>query len=303
MENVNFFEKKRVQVALETLYGHTEDFLYCNTRVPEIPHSELTKGSWSFKFFKEYVSKNSPVLIKGGANELPAIKKWNSDYFREKYPDKLVTVTLTPNGYADGIARHQNEDNFFLPEEVQMPFSDFLTILDEKRPNYVSYIQQQNSNLTEHYPELLLDVNSEFQWASVAFGNKPDAINFWMGDQRAVTSMHKDPYENIYCVIDGFKDFILIPPCDLPYVPYKKYPVKQYQNVTPYGFEVTDRDQNEISWIAADPLNDDLVETYPDFYTTARRFQVRVEKGDILYLPSLWFHHVRQSHKCIAVNY
>ena len=25
--------------------------------------------------------------------------------------------------------------------------------------------------------------------------------------------------------------------------------------------------------------------------------------GDVLYLPSLWFHHLRQSHGCIAVNY
>lgn len=25
--------------------------------------------------------------------------------------------------------------------------------------------------------------------------------------------------------------------------------------------------------------------------------------GDVLYLPSLWFHQVQQSHQCIAVNF
>lgn len=25
--------------------------------------------------------------------------------------------------------------------------------------------------------------------------------------------------------------------------------------------------------------------------------------GDVLYLPSLWFHHLRQSHSCVAVNF
>lgn len=25
--------------------------------------------------------------------------------------------------------------------------------------------------------------------------------------------------------------------------------------------------------------------------------------GDVLYLPSLWFHQVEQSHQCIAVNF
>ena len=30
---------------------------------------------------------------------------------------------------------------------------------------------------------------------------------------------------------------------------------------------------------------------------------VRVSEGDALYLPSLWFHHLSQSHGCVAVNF
>ena len=30
---------------------------------------------------------------------------------------------------------------------------------------------------------------------------------------------------------------------------------------------------------------------------------MRVNAGDVLYLPSLWFHHLRQSHGCVAVNF
>lgn len=116
--------------------------------------------------------------------------------------------------------------------------------------------------------------------------------------------MHKDPYENIYCVIDGYKDFILIPPSDLPYVPYEKYSVKRYKNVTSTNFEVeADNGEDKIMWIAIDPLNRrESLNKYPHF-EKAHIYNVRVNKGDMLYLPSLWFHHVRQSHKCIAVNY
>jgi jumonji domain-containing protein 7 len=39
-----------------------------------------------------------------------------------------------------------------------------------------------------------------------------------MGDKRSVSSMHKDPYENIYCVISGEKHFTLIPGVYYPYL-------------------------------------------------------------------------------------
>lgn len=32
--------------------------------------------------------------------------------------------------------------------------------------------------------------------------------------------MHKDHYENLYCVISGEKKFILLPPTDRPFIPY-----------------------------------------------------------------------------------
>lgn len=116
--------------------------------------------------------------------------------------------------------------------------------------------------------------------------------------------VHKDPYENIYIVIDGYKDFILIPPTDLPHIQYKKFKVKQYRNVEENSFEIEDvSDIKEINWIAVDPLNDEEIsEKFCEFKNT-HQYKVRINKGDILYLPSLWFHHVRQSHQCIAVNY
>lgn len=55
------------------------------------------------------------------------------------------------------------------------------------RENYVCYMQRQNSNLTEEMSELLPDVR-ELIWAEKVFGKPPDAVNFWMGDERAVTS-------------------------------------------------------------------------------------------------------------------
>ena len=54
----------------------------------------------------------------------------------------------------------------------------------------------------------------------------------------------------------------------------------------------------QVPWIAVDPLNPDL-ERYPEFQH-AHPVTVTVKEGEMLYLPSLWFHHVQQSQGCIA---
>lgn len=121
-------------------------------------------------------------------------------------------------------------------------------------------------------------------------------------DISIIFSVHKDPYENIYCVIDGHKDFILIPPTDLPCVPYKMYRQAVYESVKPNNdYSIKPIMEDKISWVAVDPLNPDY-DLYPE-YKNANVYKVRVKKGDCLYLPSLWFHHVQQSNGCIAINY
>jgi jumonji domain-containing protein 7 len=53
---------------------------------------------------------------------------------RKLMPDKYVNVAVTPNGYADGIAKNRDGKEYFvMPEEVSMTMSDFLDALDSKR--------------------------------------------------------------------------------------------------------------------------------------------------------------------------
>lgn len=54
----------------------------------------------------------------------------------------------------------------------------------------------------------------------------------------------------------------------------------------------------QVPWIPLDPLQPDL-QRYPQ-YRGARPLHCSVKAGEILYLPSLWFHHVQQSHGCTA---
>lgn len=305
------FKNVAVEEVLNDFRKVCEDYLYYADIIPTI--ERIDEKEWPLQFYRDYVSKSQPVVIKGGCERFAATTKWSPDYFLRNYGSKRLRVDVTPNGYADAVtivrnASGKEEKMFLMAEEKQMEMGEFLQALKEPKENYVCYIQSQNSNLTESLNEFMNDVEPDIIWASKAFNKQPDAVNFWMGDHRAVTSTHKDPYENIYCVIDGFKDFILIPPTDFAYLPYKEFQCANYTNVSSSSFEIH-RQESElcvgnnrtISWIDIDPLKPDLLQ-HPEF-SKAHLYNVRVNKGDCLYLPALWFHHVQQSHAAIAVNY
>ncbi|KAK3813329.1 MAG: cupin-like domain-containing protein [Benniella sp.] len=189
----------------------------------------------------------------------------------------------------------------------------------------VRYIQLQNGNLMTEYQELLGDVPADISFASEALGRGPDAVNFWYGDERSTTSLHKDHYENLYAVISGRKIFTLIPPTEQFCLHEKQYIAATYVDTqdastqrtaeTPLASS-TPRYKLEpveplmyTKWIALNPSHepkDDLFEKYPRF-SACQPFRVEVNPGELLYLPAMWYHQVEQESdhegKCIAVNW
>ncbi|KAM4624684.1 bifunctional peptidase and (3S)-lysyl hydroxylase JMJD7 isoform 2-T3 [Polymixia lowei] len=258
--------------------------LYLNQSVPY-----LEQAPSPLEFYRDWIGPNKPCIIRNAFSHWPALSRWTPSYLRETVGSKVISVAVTPNGYADAVSG----ERFVMPEERQMSFSSLLDVLEGKK---------QCSNLTEELPELTADVEPHVSWMSQALGKLPDAVNFWLGEASAVTSVHKDHYENLYCVISGEKHFILLPPTDRPSIPYGLYQPAVYRQRADGVFEVVDQTHSEkVPWIPLDPLNPDL-ERYPDYRNT-RPLHCTVKAGEMLYLPSLWFHHVRQSHGCIAVNF
>ena len=61
---------------------------------------------------------------------------------------------------------------------------------------------------------------------------------------------------------------------------------------------IVEDDGPDVPWVSVNPLDPDLV-THPQ-YANATPIHCTLKAGDMLYLPSLWFHHLRQSHGAIA---
>lgn len=124
---------------------------------------------------------------------------------------------IVNNSYADAVTYDPvtKKEYFVMPYEQHMPFNSFLDLVEGKTASEnANYISLQNGSLPVEYRAIEKDVDMDIAWCSDALGKKPDAVNFWFGDDKSATSLHKDPYENCYAVVRGQKTFILFPPTE-----------------------------------------------------------------------------------------
>ena len=263
----------------------------------------------------------------------------NNDYERKKTDldihGRPVLVLQVPTGGDDEKDKPSSEK-----KDRSLPPDDS-----------VVYYSKQNDCLRHEFPELMsLFPLENLHWAWEAFGGSEssqqsllDAINLWIGNGAAISSMHKDHYENLFYVASGEKIFTLCPPACVPFLyEHLEYPnaaFEQHQNKI-FGddsdknaptkehqwnirriFEETEegsspfltlKKQQHVRWVAPDvtcltaPTSIEqkkrILTRYP-LLKHVHPIEVKVQTGDMLYLPSLWFHRVTQSCETVGVNY
>ncbi|KAJ4325746.1 hypothetical protein N0V94_000506 [Neodidymelliopsis sp. IMI 364377] len=281
--------------------------------------------------FMRYVARNRPFVIKSGASDWKARKKWNATYLKEVMEGQTVNVSLTPHGNADSVVSLPTGGNVFVkPFERDEPFSSVLDAIQSQSlsntpttqgetPNrLIRYAQTQNDNLRSEYTSLFSDVPPSIPFARVALEQSPDAVNFWLGSAASVTALHKDNYENVYVQILGKKHFVLLPPVDAPCVNEKSVLAGTYAPKGLGGKDVKvqveeeeelvisiDQPEAYVPFATWDP--DRAHENTTEYSQHAQPMRVTLEEGDMLYLPALWYHKVSQSCNeeglCCAVNY
>lgn len=279
-----------------------------------------TAGTTAYIFIYSY---HLPDL--DAASDFKALKKWKSrSYLENIMADKSsVTVAITPNGLADAVV----DGKFVMPHEIELPFTQALDLFSSPPPKTTPsssplayYIQSQNSNLTSDFKPLLStgDIPKTIAFAQDCFNFSnqhpstitaaaqdnfgPDAINLWIGDEKSVTSLHKDHFENIYVVLTGKKIFRLYPPTDFHHLKERSYPSAVY---TPSSSPPTPESSWQIiengmktPWISFDPLKPSAAATTTTTastsYPSPEPIIVTVNAGDMFYLPAMWYHHVSQ---------
>ncbi|XP_010503196.1 PREDICTED: jmjC domain-containing protein 7-like isoform X1 [Camelina sativa] len=273
------------------------------------------------KFLRDYVSQSKPCVISNAIAHWPALKHWSDPaYLAGALSNDLVSLHLTPNGCADAVTPvgsiGDRDDLCFASAHVEkVLFPEALRAVQSScKGKKVGYLQQQNDCFRTEYSTVGVDCDGDISWATEAFGCSPEAVNLWIGTEHSVTSFHKDHYENLYAVVSGEKHFLLLPPTDVHRLYIEQYPAANYsyhRDTEAFKLELGEP-MRDVPWCSVDPYPSPENEAserlkYPLFFNGPKPFHCTVKAGEILYLPSMWFHHVSQTPGdggyTIAVNY
>lgn len=263
---------------------------------------------FELEFLRDFVSRNRPCVIKN----LKEVQQWPiltylkslksfEDYLIENI-DKFP-VNCTPNGLADDIADipGEKEKVFMKPFEKEMTPEELFENLKDKPPGFVVYLSEQNNNLEERFEDLLYKglVSKGLSLGKTCFGSEREAINLWIGDERSVSSIHRDFFENLYCVTHGTKIFHLFPPIAQTFLREKEFVQGRYVYDERAGSfkAAVERDGDKIPWATVDPIKDQTTDL------EKLGLKANVSEGDVLYLPAMWYHRVTQSETTVAINY
>ncbi|BAF25425.1 lysine-specific demethylase JMJ32 [Oryza sativa Japonica Group] len=276
-------------------------------------------------FLRDHVSPGRPLLVSSAAtSHWPAASLWPTDsYLTDALRSTAVSLHLTPDGRADALAPHPRPSHpgakcFASAHVRQVDFPTAVRLIRSSDPasGLVAYAQQQDDCLRGEYAAVAGDVDAHVPWASDALGCLPEAVNLWIGSACSQTSFHKDHYDNIYVVVSGEKHFLLLPPTEHHRLYVRDYPAAHYAAEDEAELRLKlelEEPERIVPWSSVDPYPPSPEEaaaqasSFPLYFEGPRPIRCTVRAGEMLYLPSMWFHHVSQSPGpnglTIAVNY
>lgn len=214
---------------------------------------------------REFADRSRPVVISGAIEHWPARKKWNLDYFADRYGDKVLDFS-----------------------DKRWKIRDFVDDLrGGKQP--APYLNQVK--LDEQFPELYADIgdlkytranalNSPFLPQSMRITRGIKAL-FIGGAGSGFGKLHWDySYLHVYISqVKGPKNFMIFAPQDSPFL----YPNPEY----PADSMVKD-------------INNFDIDDFPEI-KKATPIRFTVQEGETAFIPAGWWHSTKMTELSISL--
>lgn len=213
------------------------------------------------QFRSEYYEKNMPVVMKTLSHDWPAYKKWNWDYLKNLVGDKKVP--LYNNVKSNAYTPINSADDY-------KTFGEYIDMISQGPAGWRIFL----FNIFDHAPQLIHD----FTWPEhLLKGFVKKYPMLFTGGASSITHMHFDiDLSHIFHTQFIGRKRVLMFPYEEQYKLYRK------------PFEVLSM---------ADFSNYYLNNGNPDYQQFpalkyARGFEIILEHGDTLFMPSGWWHHM-----------
>jgi len=217
-----------------------------------------------------------PAILKGAARHWPAISEAAKGpdalcaYFTARANDRKV---MLQSARPEIAGRYSFSDDLrgLNHQQRQLPFATIAELLlrdreDDAAPTHyaggVPVQQVMPAVAAENRLDLMPD-------------DKPRMVSLWIGNKTR-TAAHWDLPQNLASVVAGKRRFTL-------------FPIDQIANlyITPLDLTLAGQPTSLVDFYHPD------FEQYPRFREAMNHAEVAdLEPGDVLYVPSLWFHHV-----------
>lgn len=228
------------------------------------------------RFEDEIGPAQQPAVLRGAVRDWPAVAAANRspqalcDYLKSYANDRKV-LFLSAKPEIAGRYSFSDDLKGFNHTQRQMPFAELAALLlrdadDPSAPTHYAGgvpVASIMPGVADDNPMTLLPPD------------KDRMISLWIGN-RTRTAAHWDLPQNLACVIAGRRRFTL-------------FPIAQIDNlyITPLDLTLAGQPTSLVDFHAPD------FTLYPKFQDAMPHAMVAdLEPGDVLYLPSLWFHHV-----------
>ncbi|XP_074603526.1 HSPB1-associated protein 1-like isoform X2 [Brevipalpus obovatus] len=224
-----------------------------------------------------------PLKVIGAASHWSCCQ-WDLQTWVDKLNGTLFTFRLHPNNPADDSVAWENESaakyelslhQFIEWRSGNIPSTSDNPLKNVPQNEFWAYSSYNHLAKIKSPPS---ELSSCLKWSDLGFGNKlGDASNstLWIGTKKASTPCHFDTYAyNLVVQIRGKKKWTLFPPQDTPNL----YPTRiPYEESSVFS---------EVNFEGINPVKFPLV-------SRTTPYIVILEPGDVLYVPSHWWHWVQ----------
>ncbi len=216
-------------------------------------------------FLKEYFKPQQPVVMENLSEDWPAQQKWDFEYFRRKAGNVVVPLY-------DGQPAKGKQKSHKPARRVKM--SEYIDVLKSGPTDLRMFF----FNLLQNCPDLLGDF--KYPEIGVKFFKKLPVL--FVGGEGAKVLMHYDMdlANNFHFNFAGTKRFILYPPSETKYLYKVPYSI--------VSMETLDMDNPDFNKFPA--------------LEFANGYEVTLNHGDALFIPSKWWHFVKYETPCLSLT-